>query len=276
MIPKVIHYCWFGGNPLPDSAVKCIDSWRQYFPGYEIKEWNESNFDLQCCDYVREAYEAGKWAFVSDYARFWILYHEGGLYFDTDVEAIRPFDDILENGPFMGCENSDAGISCIICGVNPGLGLGTTPGLELYREVLDFYQARHFLDADGNADTTTVVYYMSHILYAHGWRAIGEIEEVCGVHIYPAAYFCPMDYDTGKVNITDCTHSIHWYKASWFTKGNKMAKAVDRWCLNHFGKGNRIHRVLDFPFRVMGKIEKLGFVKTLQFAWQKLAGDRHA
>ena len=96
MIPKIIHYCWFGGNPLPELAQKCIASWKKYCPDYEIKEWNESNFDLNCCDYVREAYEAKKWAFVSDYARFWILYHEGGVYFDTDVEVLKPIDTIVE------------------------------------------------------------------------------------------------------------------------------------------------------------------------------------
>ncbi len=104
MIPKVIHYCWFGGNPLPESAQKCIASWRKFLPDYEIKEWNESNFDVNAIPYTAQAYAAKKYAFVSDYARFSILYDNGGLYFDTDVEVIRPMDDIIENGPFMGFE----------------------------------------------------------------------------------------------------------------------------------------------------------------------------
>ena len=104
MIPKVIHYCWFGRNPLPESAVKCINSWRKHFPDYEIKEWNEDNFDVNIIPYTKEAYEAKKYAFVSDYARMWILYHFGGLYFDTDVEVIKPMDDIVKRGPFMGIE----------------------------------------------------------------------------------------------------------------------------------------------------------------------------
>ena len=105
MIPKVIHYCWFGGNPLPASAKKCIASWRKYLPDYEIKEWNESNFDVNIIPYTAEAYKAKKYAFVSDYARFWILYKYGGLYFDTDVEVIKNMDDIIAKGAFMGCEN---------------------------------------------------------------------------------------------------------------------------------------------------------------------------
>lgn len=104
MIPKIIHYCWFGRGPLPELAQKCIASWKKYLPDYEIKEWNEDNFDVNIIPYTAEAYQAKKYAFVSDYARFWIMYHYGGIYFDTDVEVIRPMDDIVANGNFMGFE----------------------------------------------------------------------------------------------------------------------------------------------------------------------------
>ena len=138
MIPKVIHYCWFGGNPLPESAQKCIASWRKFLPDYEIKEWNESNFDVNAIPYTAQAYAAKKYAFVSDYARFSILYDNGGLYFDTDVEVIRPMDDIIENGPFMGFEIDASGID-FKKAVAPGLGLGANPGLGLYKEILEHY-----------------------------------------------------------------------------------------------------------------------------------------
>lgn len=104
MIPKIIHYCWFGRGPLPELAQKCIASWKKYLPDYEIKEWNEDNFDVNIIPYTAEAYQAKKYAFVSDYARFWILYQYGGIYFDTDVEVIRPMDDIISKGNFMGFE----------------------------------------------------------------------------------------------------------------------------------------------------------------------------
>ena len=97
MIPKIIHYCWFGRNPLPQSAIKCINSWKKFFPDYEIKEWNEQNFDVNIIPYTSEAYQAKKYAFVSDYARMWVLYNYGGIYFDTDVEVIKPMKDIVEN-----------------------------------------------------------------------------------------------------------------------------------------------------------------------------------
>lgn len=211
MIPKVVHYCWFGGNPLPADAKKCIESWRKFFPEYEIKEWNEHNFDVNCCDYVKEAYAAKKWAFVSDYARFWILYHEGGLYFDTDVEVIKDMSNIIAQGAFMGCETDD---KC-----NPGLGLGANPGLGLYKEILDYYEKIHFL-IEGNT-TETVVTHTSKILKSHGWVGNGEIEQIEGVTIYPPEYFCPMDYKTGKLNITPNTQSIHWYTASWQSSYSK-------------------------------------------------------
>lgn len=211
MIPKIIHYCWFGGNSLPNDAKKCIASWKKFFPGYEIKEWNESNFDVNCCDYVKEAYAAKKWAFVSDYARFWILYHEGGLYFDTDVEVIKDMSDIIAKGAFMGCETDN---KCV-----PGLGLGANPGLGLYKEILDYYEKIHFF-IEGNT-TETVVTHTSKILKSHGWVGNGEIEQIEGVTIYPPEYFCPMDYKTGKLDITPNTRSIHWYTASWQSSYSK-------------------------------------------------------
>ena len=203
MIPKIIHYCWFGGNSLPNDAKKCIASWKKFFPGYEIKEWNESNFDVNCCDYVKEAYAAKKWAFVSDYARFWILYHEGGLYFDTDVEVIKDMSDIIAKGAFMGCETDN---KCV-------------PGLGLYKEILDYYEKIHFF-IEGNT-TETVVTHTSKILKSHGWVGNGEIEQIEGVTIYPPEYFCPMDYKTGKLDITPNTRSIHWYTASWQSSYSK-------------------------------------------------------
>ena len=211
MTPKIIHYCWFGGNPLPDDAKKCIESWKKFFPEYEIKEWNERDFDVNCCDYVKEAYAAKKWAFVSDYARFWILYHEGGLYFDTDVEVIKDMSNIIAQGAFMGCETDD---KC-----NPGLGLGANPGLGLYKEILDYYEKIHFL-IEGNT-TETGVTHTSKILKSHGWVGNGEIEQIEGVTIYPPEYFCPMDYKTGKLDITPNTRSIHWYTASWQSSYSK-------------------------------------------------------
>lgn len=220
-IPKIIHYCWFGRNPLPESAQKCIASWQKFFPDYEIKEWNESNFDVNVIAYTAEAYEAKKYAFVSDYARFWILYNYGGLYFDTDVEVIQSMDDIIARGPFMGCEKPfREGATSNLLGVAPGLGLGVNPGLGLLREILDEYGHYHFKRADGTLNLTTIVDYTTGVLCKHGLQMSPDIQEVAGVFIYPADYFSPKNVDTRQLTITDNTRSIHHYDASWASEAS--------------------------------------------------------
>ena len=216
MIPKVIHYCWFGHNPLPKSAIKCISSWRKFFPDYEIKEWNESNFDVNIIPYTQQAYEAKKYAFVSDYARFWILYNYGGLYFDTDVEVIKPMDDIIERGAFMGIEIPATASNSPL--VAPGLGLGGAPGLDLYKNLLDKYSSLSFVNEDGSLNQQTIVSYTTETLLTLGLRQSNDIQNVAGVWIYPQDYFNPLDSLTGKLHITENTRSIHWYMNSWSDK----------------------------------------------------------
>lgn len=250
MIPKVIHYCWFGRNPLPKTALKCIDSWKKFFPDYEIKEWNEDNFDVNSIPYTREAYQAKKYAFVSDYARFWILYHHGGIYFDTDVQVIKPMDEIISRGPFMGREAgayinqiTDAGQGEVGndtgLGVAPGLGLGVNPGLGLYREILDEYDTFSFKKEDGTLNLKTVVSYTTEILLKHGLNSNNdEPQEVAGVWIYPADVFCPMDHtQANKVIITDRTVSIHLYDCSWLDHDSLSFKLhlLKNWLARRFG-----------------------------------------
>lgn len=208
MIPKIIHYCWFGGNPLPKDAQKCIASWKKFFPDYEIKQWNESNFDVNCCPYVKEAYEAKKYAFVSDYARFWVLYQEGGVYFDTDVEVIRDMSHIIEAGCFMGFEK---GLENSEMGVNPGLGLAITPRHPILKELLEVYRSKpSFTFGEG-----TIVYYTTDILKRHGLKNENSIQKLDDLVIYPSDYLCPMDSTTGVITLTENTVSIHHYSCSW-------------------------------------------------------------
>ncbi len=211
MIPKVIHYCWFGRNPLPEDAKRCMASWRKYLPGYEIIEWNEDNFNVNAIPYTAQAYAAKKYAFVSDYARFKILYGNGGIYFDTDVELIKSLDGIIAAGSFMGIEKSLAttkGEGYI--GVNAGLGLGAEKGLPIYKAFLDFYNNRNFI-----GETGTVVTIVTQLLMLQGLKNENEMQYVAGVKIYPAEYFCPMDSTTGIIKITPATVSIHHYTCSW-------------------------------------------------------------
>ena len=194
MIPKVIHYCWFGRNPLPKSAQKCIASWRKYLPDYEIKEWNESNFDVNIIPYTAEAYKAKKYAFVSDYARFWILYKYGGLYFDTDVEVIKNMDNIIAKGPFMGCEKRN--INCLTKSpaIAPGLGLGVTPGFPLYKDLLNVYDKKHLFSRLGKIEET-IVGITTRLLEERGLVQDNEgIWHCLDLNIYPEEYFCPKNY----------------------------------------------------------------------------------
>lgn len=245
LIPKTIHYCWFGRNPLPESAKKCIASWRKYFPDYEIIEWNEDNYDVNKIPYTQQAYAAKKYAFVSDYARFDILYQHGGVYFDTDVEVIKSFNDVLANGAFMGCEidgsdsleseqnHTSAGISG---SVNPGLGIAAASGLGLYREILDFYAAQRFLNEDGSINQETVVTKTTKVLMEHGMQNIKGIQKVGEVTIYPKEYFNPMNSNTGKMDITENTHSIHWYSMSWMDCKTKVKSKITRVFHRLFGE----------------------------------------
>lgn len=262
MIPKIIHYCWFGGSSLPELAVKCIESWKKHFPDYEIKEWNETNFDLECCDYVREAYKKEKWAFVSDYARFWTVYNFGGIYFDTDVEVINDMESILKKGPFFGTEPTGD--------VAPGLGMAGIAGSSLYKEILDFYRTIHFIEQDGSMNDQTVVKYTTDLLVKKGFRRSGEIENVEGITIYPPEFFCPQNYETGECIITDQTYSIHHYAATWHSRLDNIVILIER-C--HKGKGSlefKLRRIVSFPFRCVNKLEKIGWKNTLKFVIRKL------
>lgn len=238
MLPKIIHYCWFGGNPLPESAKKCIASWKKYLPDYQIKEWNEDNFDVNSIPYTQQAYEAKKYAFVSDYARFWILYKYGGLYFDTDVEIIKPIDDIIDRGPFMGIEvRAKEGEYPQVA---PGLGLGVTPGHELYKVLLDKYATLRFLNEDGTLNQKTIVKYNTEVLQEQGLLPSNDLQEVAGIWIYPADYFNPLDSLTGKLVLTNNTRSIHWYMNSW-----SDSSAFRQWLsrMSHRLFGMKLHQL---------------------------------
>lgn len=242
MIPKVIHYCWFGRGKLPALAEKCIASWEKYFPDYEIKQWNEDNFDVNEIAYTREAYAEKKYAFVSDYARFKILYEHGGLYFDTDVEVLKPMDKILARGAFMGLERDvGTGTPSSSC-VNPGLGLACAPGLGLYKKILNRYSQEHFEISPGVYNPDTVVQFTSSVLLEHGLKITPGIMEIDGIFIYPTEYFCPKSFETGKTTITENTYTIHHYTASWFGSSTKIRMRLGQLGRRYFPSLFRLFR----------------------------------
>lgn len=218
MLPKVIHYCWFGGNPLPELALKCIESWKKFLPEYEIIEWNESNYDVHKIPYISQAYNAKKYAFVSDFARFDILYEHGGLYFDTDVEVIKSMDKIIEQGAFAGVEVPGK--------LAAGLGLASPAASPIYKEILDSYKESSFIKENGQNDLTTVVTRVSDIFKKYGFTDENKIQKIADVTIYPVEYFCPKNYETGELNITENTYSIHHYDASWVDEFGKKVNKI--------------------------------------------------
>ena len=226
MIPKIIHYCWFGRNILPKSTKKCIASWKKYLPDYEIKEWNEDNFDVNKIPYTHDAYNAKKYAFVSDYARFWILYNYGGLYFDTDVEVIKPMDDIIAKGAFMGWERPS---SLGAFSIAPGLGLAANQEEPFYKEALTSFEKLSFYKEDGTWNNYTMIPMVTDLLLQRGLKKDGSMQVIDGITFYPADYFCPMDSITGKLFITKNTYAIHWYSMSWIEPHLKYKIKIARY-----------------------------------------------
>lgn len=229
MIARIIHYCWFGGKPLPTSAQKYIDSWRRHFPEYEVREWNEENFDVNIIPYTRDAYAAKKYAFVSDYVRFWALYHYGGLYFDTDVEVIRPLDDIINKGAFMGFEVDDARRKDLLPSVAPGLGLGTEAGHPLYAEILKRFEQLSYYMPDGSRNTFTMVPLVTQLLKEKGLVLEDRLQTVADVTVYPNEYFNPFDDITGIMRTTTNTRTIHWYAKTWTDNNRPWLVKLKRW-----------------------------------------------
>ncbi len=217
MIPKVIHYVWVGGNPLTPLAEKCIESWKKYCPDYEIKRWDESNFDITQNDYCKEAYESKKWAFVSDYIRLKVLYEYGGVYMDTDVEVIKSLDKYLKHSAFSGYEGHEF--------VPTGI-IGAEKGNRWIEENLKQYDNRHFILGKNKLDLTTNVHAITNKtkeMYPN-IKLNNKFLDLGDVVFYPSDYFCPIDYETKVCNITRNTCTIHHFCGSWIEKPKGFAK----------------------------------------------------
>ena len=215
-IPKIIHYCWFGGSEIPLNDRKCMESWKKYCPDYEIIQWDENNYDVTQIPYTKEAFESERWAFVSDYARLDVLYRYGGIYLDTDVELVRSLDDLLELKGFSGLEKRTYHF-------NSGLGMGAIKGHPLLSELLQLYFKKHFCLDNGNSDLTPTPQIVTDYLQMK-YPGVLTPHDICDIgdfRVFPPEYFCPQDYETGKTVITDNTYSIHHYHASWKTEEEK-------------------------------------------------------
>lgn len=215
MIPKIIHYIWLGGKPLPEIVEKCIESWKRFCPDYEIKRWDESNLNLDVCKYARQAYDAKKYAFASDVLRFQLLKEYGGIYLDVDVELLKPLDDLLEQKCFMGLEKWGEKIS-----VAPGLIVGSEKNGKVVSGIFKLYQNDRFLNKDGSINLETVCNKTTqYLLKEYGLKNENILQTFEDITIYPAEYFCPIDGSKKEVlYLTENSYSKHLYLASWVTK----------------------------------------------------------
>ena len=213
MIPKRIHYCWFGRGPMPELALKCIESWHRHMPDYEYKLWNEDNFDIHINSYVEEAYQAKKYAFVTDYVRLYALYVEGGIYMDTDVEALKSYDDLLRYPGFIGFEGTKffpIGTGTIAC----------MSGSEWAKEQLDAYIGVHFINSDGSFDLTTNPTRITSVMEKQGFVRNGREQDYKDIHVFPVDYFCPRQ-TTGEIFMTENTYCDHHFMGSWEERKKK-------------------------------------------------------
>lgn len=215
MIPKAIHYCWFGRNPKPKLALKCIASWKKHCPDYQIIEWNEDNFDISACPlYVRQAYEAKRWAFVTDYVRLKVVYDHGGIYLDTDVELIKRPDRLLGHEAYFGFEDGKY--------VATGLGFGAVKGAPILGEMMRDYEGISFILENGSMDMKTCPVRNTEVLLRHGLIQKDQKQILEGsICILPSICMCPIDANIGKRRWSPETISIHWFSASWMTAVEK-------------------------------------------------------
>lgn len=269
MIPKLIHYCWFGKNPLPEDARRCIASWRKYCPDYQIIEWNESNYDVTTNPYMYEAYQAEKWAFVSDYARIDIIYQHGGIYFDTDVELLKPLDALRNDPLFCGWESNvdETGENNVAF----GLGFGAEPQNCILKEILNIYSTLSFYNQDGTFNLAPCSVYQTMALKKHGLNTEKmTLQRLEYGTVYPCEYFSPKNYYTGEVLCTANTYSIHHYTALWLSPRERNMIQVRQKMRTRFGN-KRASAICNHPiFYFFEYLYTEGPVSTFKRVGRKL------
>ena len=242
MIPKKIHYCWFGRNPKSELALKCIESWKQKLPDYEMIEWNEDTFDINENVFCKEAYEAKKWAFVTDYVRLKVLYEYGGIYMDTDVEVLDSLEDFLSNRAFSGFEDN--------CSVPTGI-MASEAKHPFFAELLAYYNNRHFTLEDGTYDVTTNVQIITETASNKGLRLDNTMQVIEDFAFYPNDYFCPMSWKNRKLNITKNTKTIHHFAGSWLSEDIRKSNKRYQFVVRLFGE-----KVADFLLNLKNIISR--------------------
>lgn len=226
-IPKVIHYCWFGGKEKPQLIKDCMDSWKENLPDYKIIEWNEQNFNIEKFDFALKAYNAKKWAFVADYCRIWVLYNYGGIYLDTDMEVLKSLDKFIDNECFAGIERDKI--------INAAI-LGAKASNEFINKIINYYDNTDFIDYVDNLYEITIPNIITKLAAGEGYEGNKEIECVNNVFtIYSQEYFYPKNHSWEKASVTPKTYTIHHYEGSWRDKSKIWKSKSKQILINIFG-----------------------------------------
>ena len=213
LIPKRIHYFWFSGDLYPEKVKRCIDSWHRYCPDYEFIKWDLKNYKTENI-FCNEALSMRRWAFASDYGRCDVLYRYGGIYFDTDVELVKPIDDLLYDRAFFAFESRR--------GVDPGSGMGSVKDNEIFNEICHQYDEIHYINADGSENRVNILDQYTDVLIKHGLKLNGQYQIIDGTAVYPPLVFSPYSYRTGITSCYEKTYGIHHWVSSWLTEEEKQ------------------------------------------------------
>jgi len=249
MIPKIIHYCWFGNSKKPKIALKCIKSWKRFLPDYKIIEWNEDNFDINSNAFTNYAYRMKKYAFVADYVRLYVLYHYGGIYLDIDVEVIKNLDSFLDEYAFTGFETNEYAVTGII---------GSEKGNPLIKEILDYYENIDNFNVLKNWTPNTTI--ITNIFEKYGLVKNGKTQYLDKyIHIYSSNFFCPLDNRTGKLMITKDTYTIHHFNGSWVPFFKKTKWKLGKVIISIFGMDyyNLFHKNIKNIIALLKRIKLL-------------------
>ena len=225
VIPKTIHYFWFGGNKIPEENRKCIESWKRYCPDYKIIKWTEDNYDITKCNYMLQAYENKKWGFVSDFARLDVLFEFGGIYLDTDVELIKSLDDLLYENAFVGFQRKFL--------IGTGLGCGCKKGEPLFKEMRDVYYDIHFTE-NGTLNLLACPYYQTIFLLKYGLKCNNTFQRIKDLSVFPTSAFDPQGYASGKISLIKNTYGIHHYSESWISEKQQNINSKKYAEVNYF------------------------------------------
>lgn len=266
MIPKIIHYCWFGTKEIPEKDKKNIEGWKKLNPDYKIMFWNETNYDINNCpnNYTKQAYNCKKLGFVPDYIRTEIIYNYGGFYFDTDVELLKPLDFLLDKKCIMGFQDENF--------VNHGQGFAAEPKNPVIKGLLEIYSELNFLNDDGSYNLVPSPVYLTNYLVTRGLVLNDKTQTIDGITVYSSEYFCPLDYVSKTSKITINTVSIHHYAESWLSPTEKLVSSIENIFSNLLPNrfGYKIGRVISLPFRVATKFKQMGLRGFFRFVTTRL------